>query len=365
MEEDVTKWHMTFFKLQKKLNEDYGEASDVAGELKKKIEEFRENLPLIKCIMSEAIHAEDWDEIKKVTNRPELERDTLTVIKFESEKLMDFLPEIEDITNRAEKKFQLTKKLQALKVEMKEFKMTTFQYKDTYVLKAYDEVNAKLDDQMVAVQAMLGSSYMRGRLKPETKLWETKLNNMSELVEEIGKCQKVWMQLEPVFASDDIGKTLAHETSLFKDVDLLWKNTMTQIVEDPGILDLVERDNIFQQFQNSNKYLDKITKSLNDYLEEKRLIFPRFYFLANEDLLMLLAQTKDPTLVQPHMEKCFEGINRVKFKGGKKEEKVCGMISAEKEEVPMLKDIDVNEGEKKGNVEKWMLEIEIVMRKTL
>ncbi len=58
--------------------------------------------------------------------------------------------EIEEITNRAEKKFQLSKKLKAMKDEMKEFKLTTVSYKgDTYVLKAYDEVNAKLDDQMV------------------------------------------------------------------------------------------------------------------------------------------------------------------------------------------------------------------------
>jgi len=34
------------------------------------------------------------------------------------------------------------------------------------------------------------------------------------------------------------------------------------------------------------------------------------------------------------------------------------MISAEKEVVGFLKKVDVNEGEKKGNVEKWMLEIE-------
>ena len=92
------------------------------------------------------------------------------------------------------------------------------------------------------------------------------------------------------------------------------------------------------------------------------MIFPRFYFLANEDLLMLLAQTKDPEQVQPHMEKCFEGINRVKFS---EKQEVTTMISAEKEMVPMCKPIDVNEGDKKGNVEKWMLEIEIVMRKTL
>ena len=37
------------------------------------------------------------------------------------------------------------------------------------------------------------------------------------------------------------------------------------------------------------------------------------------------------------------------------------MISAEQEIVGFLKKIDVNEGEKKGNVEKWMLDIEAQM----
>lgn len=41
------------------------------------------------------------------------------------------------------------------------------------------------------------------------------------------------------------------------------------------------------------------------------------------------------------------------------------MISAEKEKVPFAKSINVNEGEKKGNVERWLLEIEHVMIDTL
>lgn len=41
------------------------------------------------------------------------------------------------------------------------------------------------------------------------------------------------------------------------------------------------------------------------------------------------------------------------------------MISPEREEVDFLKPINVNEGEKKGNVEKWLLEIEEMMRETL
>lgn len=52
---------------------------------------------------------------------------------------------------------------------------------------------------------------------------------MSELIEEIAKCQRTWMYLEPIFASDDIHKQMPTEGALFKDVDTLWKTTMDAI----------------------------------------------------------------------------------------------------------------------------------------
>jgi dynein heavy chain len=130
---------------------------------------------------------------------------------------------------------------------------------------------------------------------------------------------------------------------------------MKGIEEEPYIMDLADKETIMGQFMKANEDLDKIQKSLNDYLEQKRLVFARFFFLANEDLLQILAQTKNPRLVQAHMDKCFEGIQKVQFD---KDDCVYGMISAEQEIVGFSKKIDVNEGDKKGNVEKWMLEIE-------
>ncbi len=41
------------------------------------------------------------------------------------------------------------------------------------------------------------------------------------------------------------------------------------------------------------------------------------------------------------------------------------MISAEKENVPFIKEIDVNEGDRKGNVEIWLVDIEKMMIDTL
>jgi len=97
------------------------------------------------------------------------------------------------------------------------------------------------------------------------------------------------MYLEPIFCSGDISQTMPLEDRLFKEVDSNWRNTMSNIQEEPSITELIEKENIMKQFQDNNKNLDLIQKKLNDFLEEKRLIFARFFFLANDDLLQILA----------------------------------------------------------------------------
>ncbi|CAL1134249.1 unnamed protein product [Cladocopium goreaui] len=106
----------------------------------------------------------------------------------------------------------------------------------------------------------------------------------------------------------------------------------------------------------ANVTIEKVQKGLKDYLETKRLYFPRFFFLNDADLLSILAETKDPTLVQPHLNKAFEGIAKVRFDS--KNEVIEAMTSGEGETVDFTNKVDVMKPGNVGAVECWLVEVE-------
>jgi len=62
-------------------------------------------------------------------------------------------------------------------------------------------------------------------------------------------------------------------------------------------------------------------------------VFPRFYFIGDDDLLEILGQSTNPAVIQSHLKKLFAGIYSVQF--DENSSKILAMLSLEGEVVTL------------------------------
>ena len=143
---------------------------------------------------------------------------------------------------------------------------------------------------------MRGSPFIEP-FKDEVIAWEEVLMSTSDSLEVWLQVQSTWCYLEPVFSSEDIKKQMPAESTMFQEVDKAWKRLMNTVIENPASLTVIKIPNLGATLKECNRKLEEVQKGLNDYLEEKRSAFPRFYFLSADELLEILSETKEPEKV--------------------------------------------------------------------
>jgi dynein heavy chain len=87
------------------------------------------------------------------------------------------------------------------------------------------------------------------------------------------------MYLEPIFTSEDIMMQMPVEGRRFRAVDASWRKIMEKLARNPEVLIAGADPELQKTLTENNQQLELVTKGLNDYLETKRLAFPRLVCL--------------------------------------------------------------------------------------
>ncbi|CAG9466170.1 unnamed protein product [Pedinophyceae sp. YPF-701] len=331
---------------------------EVCVRTKKEIEAFKVYVPLLTELANPAIMDRHWTQIFAVVSQEYAAGETtVNAQDLVAWGVLERMEEVEAIAGNATKEFSMLKNLDKMEAEWEGQDVRCIPYKDsgTHIIGGTDDIQTILDDQIVKIQAMNSSPFIKP-FAERAKAWEVGLARLQEILDNWLAVQATWLYLEPIFSSEDIVKQMPEEGAKFAQVDETWREMMRVTVEAPNVIAIAGDQERLDSLIHSNALLEEIQKGLAAYLEKKRLFFPRFFFLSNDDMLEILSETKDPTRVQPHLRKCFEGIDRLSFT---EDLTITSMVSVEGEQIP-FKDV-VDTVKARGAVERWLLEVEQAM----
>jgi dynein heavy chain len=324
--------------------------------LKDKVDTFKAMVPVIDALRNPALRERHWNQIEDTIHSKVERGEGFTLGYLLELSVKEYRGEIEQIAVRATQESILEEMLVKVKGQWQDAEFVVNAYKeskDVFILGSLEDVTATLEETQVLVQTILGSRFV-GPLQTAVDEWDKKLRLFSDTMDEWLQCQRQWMYLESIFGGGgDIMKQLPQETKMFKSVDSLWRDVMKRTNADPSALKAATAKGLLEQFQKANAALDKIQKNLEDYLESKRALFPRFFFLSNDELLEILAEAKSPLAVQPHLIKCFDNIKALEFGEHPQTPDILAMLSGEGERIGMGKNLKV-----RGEVETWLSSVE-------
>ncbi|XP_043280985.1 dynein beta chain, ciliary-like [Venturia canescens] len=328
------------------------------------VKNMMSSLRAVSDLQNPAIRERHWQQLMAETNVKFTMDDKTTLEDLLKLELHKYEEEVKNTVDKAVKEMAMEKILNELKNTWAnlEFDKDVHERTGLKVLKIDEETIEILEDNQVQLQNMLSSKFI-GYFLDEVTSWQHKLSNADAIVNIWFDVQRSWMHLESIFiGSEDIRTQLPEDSKRFDKIDREFKEILRDMLATPNIVKATNKPKLLERLDDLQKQLNLCEKALTDYLETKRLAYPRFYFVSPTDLLDILSNGNSPELVCKHLSKLYDSIAKLEWKmEGDKPTKIANvMVAKDGEKMNLHGTCDCN-----GKVEVWLNRVTDAMRRAV
>ncbi|NXL65574.1 DYH9 protein, partial [Chordeiles acutipennis] len=305
-------------------------------------------------LQNPAIRERHWNQLMQMTGVRFVMDSNTTLADLLKLNLHNFEDEVRGIVDKAVREMSMEKVLKELKMTWStmEFQYEPHPRTSIPLLKSDEELIETLEDNQVQLQNLMTSKYIAFFLE-EVSAWQKKLSTMDSIISLWFEVQRTWSHLESIFiGSEDIRAQLPEDSKRFEEIDVDFKELVYEVQRTPNVVEATNKPGLSQQLEDIQSRLSLCEKALAEYLDMKRLAFPRFYFISSADLLDILSNGTNPQLVQRHLSKLFDSLAKMKFQLDSEQKPTktgLGMYSREEEYVNFSEPCDCS-----GQVEVWL-----------
>ncbi|KAJ8297986.1 LOW QUALITY PROTEIN: hypothetical protein KUTeg_024517 [Tegillarca granosa] len=333
------------------------ETTTMTVRLLKDIDKYKNVLPVLKWVRGEPLSQDHWLELFRLLHMPR--GTTLEKLNFgHILNASDGIIQNADALKRAQGEVTIREAIRELDLWGAGAVFTLTDYEDSnrnsiMLIKDWKDLVNQVGDNQALLQSLKDSPYYKS-FEDKASVWEQRLADLDEYLHNLNQIQRKWVYLEPIFGRG----ALPREQGRFKRVDDDFRHIMMDVRKDNRVLSLVNQTGLRNQLTTMLDQLQRCQKSLNEFLEEKRSLFPRFYFIGDDDLLEILGQSTNPNVIQTHLKKLFAGIHSVDFDDNCQH--IMAMKSLDGEVVPLRKKVKIT-----PEVEVWLGKLSEEMKETL
>ncbi|XP_023228402.1 dynein heavy chain 2, axonemal-like [Centruroides sculpturatus] len=350
-----------FLKLEnfmKSLDEKW----EVAEYLYISITKFKPMIFIVTDLKNPGIRPRHWTSIQNILGRvfnyssPNFNIYEMIILGIEKHK-----QEITEIVSAAMKELEIEKIIEEIKSSWKAKTLTLMAVKNMYHLTDIDTIFHEIDDNLMTITSIKYSIYAKP-FKQEIHILECSLSLMKEMLEKILEIQKKCNQLQNIFVNGELRCLMPKEAIDFEELNHNWQTVTKKLHKSENALQITKYPDFLNFLIEMITKFESLENNLNIFLESKRNVFPRFYFVSNSDLFEMLSDPKNEDILQLYIKKCFHTIKKLKFQkaSGSSSSEVSGLFGFDEEYVSFHQTVHFTE-----KLEYWACNLEKTIQTTL
>ena len=303
-----------FAKYVRSLDKEMKDWNIFSG-LETTIKNMLTSLRAISELQNPAIRERHWEQLVQATRMRFSMTDETSLSDLLALNLHNFEDEVHNIVDKACKEMAMEKMLKELEVNWKTMEFHHDEHKRTgyTMLRGSEDLIETLEENQVQLQTMMTSKFI-GYFLEEISGWQKTLCVVDHVITLWFAVQRTWSHLESIFVgSEDIRLQLPVDSDRFDNTNIEFKDLMVVMAKIPNVIEATSEPGMAEKLEVIQAKLALCEKALAEYLETKRLAFPRFYFASSVDLLDILSNGNQPLIVAKHFTKLFDSLAKIKM----------------------------------------------------